>query len=70
MAYVRKDQAKLKKDEWDAFVAAIDELRRKNAVKPASGSEWHKQYRGGRPSNAGEKLKPSPVFTGPVSDVA
>jgi tyrosinase len=34
VAYVRKDQAKLTKDEWDAFVDAINELRRRNADKP------------------------------------
>jgi hypothetical protein len=37
VAYVRKDQAKLTKGEWDAFVDAINELRRKNADKPRYG---------------------------------
>jgi tyrosinase len=34
VAYVRKDQAKLTKDEWDAFVDAVNDLRRRNADKP------------------------------------
>lgn len=34
MAYARKDQAKLTKNEWDAFVEAINELRSRNAKKP------------------------------------
>jgi len=34
MATVRKNQARLSKDEWQALIAAIDAARKRNAKKP------------------------------------